>query len=243
MKRLIGLVILCICLEGCKAAYVPTRTIDLSTYTLYQFSMYRDKSASKDKLKHPEFTDRDMGKSTVHEVLYLLIDSNSDRVIYITTYSHKYLYRNRGVFNSPLYNHHLIFNDIDYIYLGRETGGKFTFYDPKGVSYAQILHMYYTNTANGIKIDKVTNNYAKEEDRKKHPTVELNKDVFGIDIVFTPVQKQYSYNLVKDGNRTSVPSKVNALQVVGRNVSLRLQNPNYDGLPTYKNVIRYIEPY
>lgn len=231
--------------------------IDISsTYKLYQFTMYRDKAFIKDKLINPEFTAEEKANSTVHEILYILRDTLSNKVIYVTTDSHKYLYRNQGELNAPMYKENMIFNDLDYLYLGKESVTvkesmgikdsihKFSFYNPEGRSYAHNLHMYFTEDEHGIKIDSVTNDYAIEDDRIENPYIVINRDVFGIDIRFTPQGKAYSYNIIENKKRTGKLDKVKAILVQGTNVFLELNTySNANGNPFFRNRIKYVEPY
>lgn len=218
--------------------------INLNSYKLYQFTMYRDLASTQDKLLHPEFTDVEQEGSTTHEILYLLRDTLSNNVIYLTTYSHKYLYKNRGVFNDPIYKDNLIFNDLDHVYLGRESPGKFSFYNPRARSYAHNLHMYFNENGQGIVLEKVTNNYAKERDRIKNPFVHINEDVFGFMIKFNAIDKQYSFIPYVKGKRTMLPKQVDSMYVQGTNVFLKLRLPSDDKRdPFFRNRVQYVKPY
>ena len=206
--------------------------------------MYRDLVSTHDKLLHPDFTDNEKEGSTIHEILYLLRDTLSNNVIYLTTYSHKYLYRNRGVFNDPIYKDNLIFNDLDHVYLGRESPGKFSFYNPRGRSYAHNLHLYFSENGQGIVLEKVTNNYAKERDRIENPYVHINEDVFKFKIKFNAIDKGYSFLPYVDGQRTKAPIQVDSMYVQGTNVFLKLNSPlDKRGDPFFRNRVRYVKPY
>ena len=261
MQRNLIIAVLIIFLCSCNVEYKlikenrPVKEINIGSYKLYQFTMYRDKSTIGDKLIHPEFRAEKKQNSTVHEILYLLRDTLSNKVIYITTDSRKYLYHNRGVFNTPIYRQNLIFNDLDHVYLGKEsievnpitqnTLNKFSFYDPKGRSYAHNLHIYFTEDQEGIHIDKVTNNYAIKNDRVKTPYIRINEDVFSFKITFKAVDKAFSYLPVnKNKRRSDNPKKVNAILIQGTNVYLKLQDfYNEAGDPFFRDVVWYFEPY
>ncbi len=263
MKRYLFLAIVLHLLFSCKSDYKllnknrDTRKIDLTSYKLYQFTMYRDKTSDRDKLMNPEFTAVPKDSSTVHEILYLLRDSLSNKVIYLTTYSHKYLYRNRGVFNDPIYKENLIFNDLDHLYLGKESREvavskgdtlhryKFSFYSPTGRTYAHNLQMYFTEDGEGLSINKVTNNYARERDRIKNPYVRINEDVFSFKIKFKVVAKKYSFLLKNEKNkRTKTTRLVDSIYIQGTNVFLKLRAfDDREGSPFFRNRVRYFEPY
>lgn len=261
MKHILIIIMLMTWVYSCNSEYKllkdnrPVRTIDISTYKLYQFSMYRDKSSDGDKLTYPEFTANKKPNSTVYEILYLLRDTISNKVIYLTTYSHKYLYRNSGVFNTPIYKQNLVFNDLDHIYLGKESTEvdpitneslkKFSFYTPNGRSYAHNLHLYFTEDDEGIHLDKITNNYALKNDRVKTPYVRINEDVFSFKIVFKMVNKAYSYVPSANGDkRTTNTKNVSAILVQGTNVYLELDNfKETEGKPFFRDAVWYFEPY
>lgn len=248
-------------LFSCKSDYKllnknrDTLEVDIRGYELYQFTMYRDLASDGDKLLHPEFTAVPKTNSTAHEILYILRDPLSNKVIYLTTTSHKYLYRNRGAFNDPIYKQNLIFNDLDYIYFGKESQvmsagktnrvSKFSFYNPTGRSYAHNLHVYFTETSNEIIIDSVTNDYALERDRIKKPLVYINEDVFSFKIKFEKVKKAFSYLPRTEENiRSKLPKSVDAILIQGTNVFLKLAGfDNNQGSPFFRDRVRYFEPY
>lgn len=160
---------------------------ELSNYEIYQFSMSRKKIIHGQTIKNVEFYETPDGEDqggVVHEMLYILRDTLSKSIIYFTTFSHKYLHSDSGVFNDPSYKEHVFVNDVDHIFMGREIDNKFQFYNPRGRAYAQNIQFYFTEKNDVISIDSVTNNYAKLKSRIEKPFVKIEDDVFGIPINF-----------------------------------------------------------
>lgn len=63
---------------------------------------------------------------------YLLLpkDENDTNVLYITSFSHKYIDNSCGVFNCPEFKDKYFLEDIDYVYLGQRINNKIVF--PQG---------------------------------------------------------------------------------------------------------------
>jgi len=175
--------------------------IELDNYKIYTFKLRQLIETTDREPKPLKFNNGvDTNNGLVWEMLYILRDSISDKVIYFTTKSHKYIEKGR-VFNSSIYEKYLVVNDLDFIYIGKELGNRFSFNFPKGRSHAKEINFFFTEKGNVIKIDSVTNNYAKEESREFKSNVIINDDVFGMDIKFQKENKEYAFALPFNVNK------------------------------------------
>jgi hypothetical protein len=178
----------------------------------------------------------------VYEELYLLLEKKGNRVIYLTTLSHKYLYHD-GVFNSNFYKQYIPINQIDYIYLGYYDNQKLRFYDPHGRSYAQNIVFYYKKNAELLEITNVTNDYALEDDRIANPLVTVNK-VFDLNFKF---QKEQTRKLVYqevDARNKPLQGKtyITALHENGKDVYFELDTELPSKYKVFEDRVRLTYP-
>lgn len=126
-------IILLLTLNSCKTFYFEkfdrekvTHSINLDDYNTYVLSLCENKAfqiggGEPEELPFSaiENCPPETSKKIV-EQLYLLLPKNSQdkRAIYITSFSHKYLYENYGVFNCPDFKDKFFVEDIDDFYFG-----------------------------------------------------------------------------------------------------------------------------
>lgn len=224
------------------------KEIDLREYKIYQFSMSRKLDFKGQLLVDNNFfeSNGDNNDGVVHEIIYLLRDNNSNQIIYFTTFSHKYLYKNGGIFNSPYYKKYVVVNDLDNLFIGIEQENRFSFYDPEGKSYAQNIHLFFTENQSGIiTIDSLTNNYAKEKDRKKTSFIKVEEDVFGIPINFREqTEKVFVFEHKSNADlKTGIFSNVTHLYIDEKDVYFKYVNDDEDPCyPFYGEKVRFVEP-
>jgi hypothetical protein len=132
-------IILLLTLNSCKTFYFKkfdrekvTHSINLDDYNTFVLSLCESKAFRTGRGEPEELPfsaiencPPETSKKIV-EQLYLLLpkDSQNKTAIYITSFSHKYLYENYGVFNCPDFKDKFFVEDIDNFYFGTIDSGQ-----------------------------------------------------------------------------------------------------------------------
>ncbi len=171
-------------------------TLDFNDFDLYIFQLKGTDDSGKKRdciLETLQFeSDVTSKKLLVYEELYVLLEKEGPRVLYVTTFSHKYIY-NKGVFNSDLYDAYIPINEIDYIYTGYYDKERMYFYTPNGKGYKKNIEFFYTLNKDKkiLEITEVTNTYPKKKSREDKPYLSIKDgDVLGIRMLFEKEQKR-----------------------------------------------------
>lgn len=130
--------------------------LNLSDFDIYTYNICEDTKSDSTSARFCNCVDDFYVKqdsSTVKKVeeVYMLIDRKSDMVIYLTTFSHKYIKLKKGFLNDKEhYNNQVVLDQIEYIYIGKrnETAG--------------WIHFPSENKAKDIIIHYEKNKYPKE---------------------------------------------------------------------------------
>ncbi len=230
MKKLFILFLISIAIAGCKpidfqGAIAKSEKFDLKRYDIYTFKLRLTNSTSDQDPQAPIFKNGvDADRGLIYEMLYLLRNRKNDSIIYFTTRSHKYI-RDGGVFNHPLYEDHLIMNDLDYLYFGKEESNKIIFYDPNGRTYVQNPTFYFSENNDIITIDSITNNYANEKSRQAMRNLKIEDDVLGISLKFKKENKSYVYAYTTDNfNRNGLIADCHYIYVNDNDVFLEVNS-------------------
>jgi len=192
---------------SCKPHFYSTNTIlnEVKSFDLEKFDRYTFQLIKKDTTSiHPIFANgKDKAENDlVYEELYLFLEQNGNRALYLTTFSHKYIYED-GVFNNDFSLKNISANEIDFIFIGNYDENKITFKNPKNED-VDTVEFYYSKTNDNIKLEKITNNYGFRKDRKNNPLVDMDS-VFGIDIVYQKDLREFVY-LEEDKTEIKVKS-------------------------------------
>lgn len=192
---------------SCKPHFYSTNSVinELKSFDLEKFDRYTFQLVKKDTTSiHPIFTNgkNRTDKDLVYEELYLFLEQNGNRALYLTTFSHKYIY-DGGVFNNNFSNKKISANEIDFIFVGSYDKDKIIFDNPKNEDIDKV-EFYYSNTNDVIKLEKITNNYGFRKDRKSNPLVDMDS-VFAIDIVYQKDSREFVY-VEKDKTEVKVES-------------------------------------
>ena len=200
---------------SCKPHFHTTNTVskEAKSFDLQKFDLYTFQLVKKDtSAVHPVFvngqnkTENDL----VYEELYLFLEQNGNRALYLTTFSHKYIYKG-GVFNNKCFLNKISANQIDFIFIGNYDKDKITFKNPKNEDVDKI-EFYYSKTDNKIKIEKITNNYGYRKDREINPLVDMDS-VFAIDIIYQKDLREFVYQEI---NQEEI--KVESLSIYSNNL-------------------------
>ncbi|QHI38697.1 hypothetical protein IMCC3317_40910 [Kordia antarctica] len=198
MRKIYYLALIAVLFLGCKSIPInqiieQSEKINLNHYDIYTFKLRLQNEISDRNPNALIFANGvDADRGLIHEMLYILRNQNNDSIIYFTTRSHKYIY-DGGVFNDSIYKKYMVMNDLDYIYIGKEEGNKFSFYDPHGRTYAHNPTFYFTEKDDVITIDSLTNNYAKEKSRQQKRNLTILDDVFSVSLKFKKENKSYVF--------------------------------------------------
>ena len=183
-------------LVSCKPHFYSTNSIsnelqsfDLDKFDRYTFQLVEKKDSTS---IHPVFSN---GKNKsendlVYEELYLFLEQNGSSAIYLTTFSHKYIYEG-GVFNNDYFENKISANEIDLIFVGYYDKDKIVFENPKNEDVEKV-EFYYSKINEDIKLERITNNYGFRKDRKINPMVDMDS-VFAIDIVYQKDIREFVY--------------------------------------------------
>lgn len=199
-----------ILIVSCAPKFHPANRVfnEVISFDLDKFDKYTFQLIKKDYCSnHPVFTNgKDKTEDDlVFEELYLLLEKNGNRALYLTTFSHKYIYKG-GVFNNKCLQDKISVNQIDFIFVGNYNNEKITFENLKHENVDKI-DLYYTKINNNIKLEKITNNYGLKKDRDTIPFVDMDS-VFAIDIVYQKDMREFIY---QDINQEDI--KVESLSI------------------------------
>ncbi len=211
-------------LASCKPNFYSTNSIinevemfDLERYDRYSFQLVKKDSSSV----HPIFTNgkNKSDKDLVYEELYLFLEQNGNRALYLTTFSHKYIDDER-VFNNNFFGNNISANEIDFIFVGSYDKDKIIFDNPKQEDVDKV-EFYYSSIDNEIKLEKITNNYGSRKDRCTNPLVNI-ASVFAVDIVYQEDKRKFVY--LKD-DETEI--EVKSLSIDSKNLYFGLAENKY----------------
>ena len=186
MKKLIfllGLFILMSCGSSTGSAEKDLSLVsfDLEDFDLYTFQLIREEAEQKGFLfkNGLEKTPDDL----VYDELYLLLQKEGDIALYLTTFSHKYIYEG-GAFNVDFNEKRIFANETDLLFVGKyDTIDKsITFKNPKHHDLEE-MKMLYEMQGQNLKLLKVTNAFPNQRMRKKSPLVDLDA-TFRVELVF-----------------------------------------------------------
>lgn len=254
VRRISILILVSILLLACNKEFFTTselpkiKTHSLEDYELYVFQMVRKKrdvihidSLAPKFVSGADFTHKTK-KDLVYEELYVLLEKEGKHAIYLTTISHKYIY-DEGVYNNSFYQQHIPINNIDFIYLGYYDDTKISFYNPNGRSYSQNLVLYYTKRKDTLEITNVTNDYAKEKDRKANPYLTFNS-VFDLNFKF--VNETYRtlvyQHLDAYGNVIDEKTNINRIHENGTSVYFEMDTENTHKYQVFQDRVRFTYP-
>jgi len=180
-------------------------TIDFKKFDLFIFKL-KGSNLNKQNTRRTIDFENGLGNKQdllVYEELYLFMEKEGgkQRVLYFTTLSHKYIYKN-GVFNSKLYKKHMPINQIDLLYTGYYDDEELKFYSPNDNKILNINFGYILKD-DVLEITKIPNYSAKKRERKYKPTLNISQgDVFGVRMQF---EKELIRNFVYEKNGIITP--------------------------------------
>lgn len=210
MKNYLPLIIfLCLILYSCKSVkfwnpecsnsrgmFHQTQVIeniDLKDYSVYVLNIYQSKinevvKGRKEFIPIPKYTIKPTETSTlVIEQTYLLIpNDNNCPLLYLTSYSHKYLLENYGAYNCHLFKDKIFLDDVDMIYIGYITNNSFVFRNKDGVFKWDIE---FRDNKKLIKVNSITDIDSRGQNK---PQVDLST-VFSIPIEFSLEKRFLTY--------------------------------------------------
>lgn len=243
MKKhiLIILAVLNICINSCKS-YEATRenisekiidTLQLSNFDVYAFklcktsSIARKSDYSSENLAFPFFELCKDDDALVVEETYLLVPKptvKSNIVIYITSLSHKYLYKGKGVFNCPLFQDKIFIEDVDMVYLGTIEGNQLNFY--QNVKNDKNRHVskwnFERDSLDPLKKIKIVDVTLAESKFNPKPQIILS-ETFSTDIVFKKENRKIIYGKNKSTYQKCF-EKENLPRIYGKNIGSEVQN-------------------
>ncbi|CAL2081536.1 hypothetical protein [Tenacibaculum sp. 190524A05c] len=160
-------------------------SIRLKDYDLYTFKMVKDTLNTDVPIEKRPFMNSVQSEKNhlVYEELYLLFNKNKRDVLYITTFTHKYIYKD-GVFNHKENDSIVYFNEVEYIFHGvRDTiDNELRFRNP-GNGFLKTLYIGYEHNNDVITLTTVPNVNPIQGIRRKKPIVNLN-EMFGVPLQF-----------------------------------------------------------
>ncbi len=170
----------------------------LEDYNWYVFQMYEnkneffdDESTSQD-LAHPSFGITEKPQSKIAEETYLLVpkDSNNNVILYLTTFSHRHIFENCGIFNCPQLKNKVVFiEDIDKVYTGNIYDNRINFYERgKNSRFPDVIWNISINS-NSLIVKNVT---LHPSSFKSAPQVDISS-VFPFEMVFNLQQREIIY--------------------------------------------------
>lgn len=186
---------------SCKSTFISLyelpeniKKIPLSDYDLYTFQMVvNDECSSVPASKRPfENSVNNNSDFIVYEELYLLLHKKKKEVLYLTTFSHKYIYDN-GVFNKKENDSLISFNQIEYLYEGivDEVNKEFVFKNPVN-SLLRALYIKYEKVDDIVTFKIVPNVHPSKDIRKNKPSIDL-ESLFSVSIQFKKDARLFSY--------------------------------------------------
>ncbi len=180
---------------ACKPYFYATDTVtnELGSFDLKKFDLYTFQLVKKDTaLIHPVFTNglNKTEMDLVYEELYLFLEKKGNIALYLTTFSHKYIYKD-GVFNRDFNFNKISVNEIDFIFVGNYNKDKITFKNPKKED-VDAIELYYSRIGDNLKLEKITNNYGLRKDRDINHFINMN-EVFAVDIVYQKDLRKFVY--------------------------------------------------
>ena len=202
-----------LCFASCKSYYRgiytgdfrsvdPTDTIN-ETFRLADFDVYVFRLCERQSfnvksrelaqtMAFPQYGDCENAASKIVEETYLLFpkDNNDDRVIYITTMSHKYLHPQCGVFNCSLFRDKIFIEDVDVIFTGRVVDNQILFYRNTSKLSKQFISRW-TFDKNGDMYTILDVTLAESKSPIK-PQMQLSQ-VFSLPIHFNKTEKTFRY--------------------------------------------------
>ncbi len=204
MKKYISIVLfLYVCISCGKSHYYAfaslpddykiKKPIKLENYDVYTFKMVKDVKGTLPIEERP-FTNSVQHKEPhlVYEELYLLLNKYNKEVLYMTTFSHKYIYEG-GAFNCKENDSIIYFNQVEYIYQGVQDSltNEFRFRNP-GDTFLRALYMGYKKNKDTITLTTVPNVNPIRKIRKKKPIINLN-DMFGVQLQFERDHRKWCF--------------------------------------------------
>ncbi|SLJ98363.1 hypothetical protein [Salegentibacter salarius] len=136
-------------------------SFDLSHYDIYVFNLCEsytneDPDGNYELLQYPVFENCRVNiseKIIEQNILLLPRQLQNDTVLYITSFSHKNLYKDKGVFNCSEFKDTFFVEDTDFIFIGKKTKNHtLEFKDESG----KIARWYYQKDANSLKVNLVS---------------------------------------------------------------------------------------
>ena len=186
-------------ISSCKILFYPEiRVVNpkgkftLEDFDLFTFQLVLKKENCDVKEKHLVFANGLLkdDEDLVYEELYLFMEKNGNKVLYLTTFSHKYHFKG-GVFNSDVYDKEIRVDEIDFLHLGYYNDSTIIFYEP-GNNKNDKIEFFYSKNDDVITLNKVTNVYPISKYCKVEPYVRIN-DVFAVELQFKMDQRKFAY--------------------------------------------------
>ncbi len=154
---------------------IAKTTFDLVDFDFYIFNICEKYEGAKLEERFCECPDdfyeiSEKQKLKKLEEVYLLFHKELDLVLYITTFSHKYIYEDQSGFlnDKAIYANSMILADIEYVYVGREVPNEHLIQFIGHGKHKDISLHYKRLTSDKLMIDKVKiptaeNNYSTKD--------------------------------------------------------------------------------
>ena len=201
MKRTLLYLLVISCMISCNIYFKTVDEVseeiasfDLDKFNLFTFQLVKKKD---DSVAHPVYANglNKEEDDLVYEELYLFLEEKGNTALYLTTFSHKYIFDD-GVFNKPFNKHKIAINEIDLIFVGSYDKEKITFKKPKNED-VDAMELYYTKLGDNIKLEKITNNYGDRSDRESTPYVKIDT-VFSVAMMYQKDLRSFVYQIKED---------------------------------------------
>lgn len=186
--------------QACKPTFQPIQNVDSSArhfeiadFDLYTFTLVLEREdcdmPSQKHLKFSQKTELEEG-DLVYEELYLLLEKEGNTVLYLTTFSHKYIYEG-GVFNNLHSKTSVSINEADFLFIGTKEKEAVVFKNPKHEDLCE-MQLNFSQENDTLLLRQITNNYPL---KKKNPNKFIEMDsVFAVDIKFIKDERSFTYN-------------------------------------------------
>ncbi len=189
-----------ILLLACQPTFQPIQNVGSSAryfeivdFDLYTFRLIVEKeNCNIPTDKHLKFSQKSVleDDDLIYEELYLLLEKEGNTVLYLTTFSHKYIYKG-GVFNNRHSKTSVSINEVDFLFVGTKEKGNVVFKNPKHEDLCE-MQLNFFNENDTLLLRQITNNYPL---KKKNPGKFIEMDsVFSVDIKFIKDERSFTYN-------------------------------------------------
>jgi len=211
MKKIITIIILAVVINGCSSGLyiIPKEFIEYKEYQLNDFDVFvfnicEDYSIMDKKYHfcncHENFYDEAKIDSIKKvEEVYLLLHKTTNLALYLTTFSHKYIYEDQTGFlnDSSIYKNSIVLDQIESFYVGMyETDTvKHIYFDNKKRKKPDVnLHFEKPITTNDALTISSVNIACAENNYSTYKKIEM-KNIFSRNLEFInkPDYKMYFY--------------------------------------------------